>query len=117
MGHRWPGKIPSNHKRVKQIFYAVLKINFFFNFGRFIYLISSRFYRGAVGALLVYDITKLESFTSIDKWFSELKQYGDSRMVIMLVGNKSDLKHLRAVPTEDATAYAGLLEIIESKFK
>lgn len=66
-----------------------------------------RFYRGAVGALLVYDITKPESFMNIEKWHSELKQYGDNRMVIMLVGNKSDLKHLRAVSTEDAKMFAG----------
>lgn len=65
-----------------------------------------RFYRGAVGALLVYDITKQESFVNIEKWFSELKQYGDNRMVIMLVGNKSDLKHLRAVPTEEGAEFA-----------
>ena len=66
-----------------------------------------RFYRGAVGALLVFDITKHESYVNVEKWLKELKEHGDSKMVIMLVGNKSDLKHLRAVPTEEATSFAG----------
>lgn len=72
----------------------------------------SRFYRGAVGALLVYDITKQESFKNIEKWYNELKQYGDTKIVIILIGNKSDLKHLRAVDTEEATAFAGTFEIL-----
>jgi Ras-related protein Rab-11A len=67
-----------------------------------------RFYRGAVGALLVYDITKHESYINVDKWLKELKEHGDSRMVVMLIGNKSDLKHLRAVPIEEAKGYAGI---------
>ena len=71
-------------------------------------LIYYRFYRGAVGALLVYDITKHESYVNIEKWLRELKEHGDSKMVIMLIGNKSDLKHLRAVPIEEAKSLAGL---------
>lgn len=65
-----------------------------------------RFYRGAVGALLVYDITKHESYTNVETWLKELREHGDSKMVHMLVGNKSDLKHLRAVPTEEAASFA-----------
>ena len=68
--------------------------------------ITSAFYRGAVGALLVYDITKYESFVSVEKWLKELKEHGDNKMVIMLVGNKNDLKHLRAVPLEEAKAFS-----------
>lgn len=55
-----------------------------------------------MGALLVFDITKYESFVNAEKWLKELREHGDTKMVIMLVGNKSDLKHLRAVPTEEA---------------
>lgn len=69
-------------------------------------MLDSRFYRGAVGALLVYDITKHESYSNVEKWLGELKEHGDSKMVIMLVGNKSDLKHLRAVPEEEAKSFA-----------
>lgn len=68
--------------------------------------ITSAFYRGAVGALLVYDITKHESYMNVEKWLRELREHADSKMVIMLVGNKSDLKHLRAVPEEEAKAFA-----------
>lgn len=68
--------------------------------------ITNAFYRGAVGALLVYDITKHESYMNVEKWLKELREHGDSNMVHMLVGNKSDLKHLRAVPTEEASSFA-----------
>jgi len=43
---------------------------------------------------------------NVEKWLKELREHGDSKMVHMLVGNKSDLKHLRAVPTEEAAKFA-----------
>jgi len=42
----------------------------------------------------------------VTRWLKELRDHADSNIVIMLVGNKSDLKHLRAVPTEEARAFA-----------
>mmetsp|Transcript_8176 Transcript_8176/g.12052 ORF Transcript_8176/g.12052 Transcript_8176/m.12052 type:complete len:219 (-) Transcript_8176:31-687(-) len=68
--------------------------------------ITSAYYRGAVGALLVYDICKRASFENCERWLKELKDYAESQIVVMLVGNKSDLKHLRAVKTEEGAAYA-----------
>mmetsp|Transcript_2318 Transcript_2318/g.1661 ORF Transcript_2318/g.1661 Transcript_2318/m.1661 type:complete len:219 (-) Transcript_2318:48-704(-) len=68
--------------------------------------ITSAYYRGAVGALLVYDISKQSTFENVDRWLKELKDHAESNIVIMLVGNKSDLKHKRAVATEDAMAFA-----------
>jgi len=68
--------------------------------------ITSAYYRGAVGALLVYDIAKHVTFENVDRWLKELRDHADHNIVIMLVGNKSDLRHLRAVVTDDATAYA-----------
>ena len=65
-----------------------------------------RYYRGAVGALLVYDITKHQTYQNVTRWLKELRDHADSNIVIMLVGNKSDLKHLRAVPEDEARAYA-----------
>lgn len=65
------------------------------------------YYRGAVGALLVYDIAKQPTYVNVTRWLKELRDHADSNIVIMLVGNKSDLKHLRAVPTEEAKAFAG----------
>jgi len=68
--------------------------------------ITSAYYRGAVGALLVYDITKHATFVNVGRWLKELRDHADSNIVIMLVGNKSDLKHLRAVPTEEASEFS-----------
>ncbi|KAI6203814.1 hypothetical protein M3Y94_00600200 [Aphelenchoides besseyi] len=68
--------------------------------------ITSAYYRGAVGALLVYDIAKHVTYENVARWLRELRDHADQNIVIMLVGNKSDLRHLRAVPTEEATAYA-----------
>ena len=64
------------------------------------------YYRGAVGALLVYDISKQATFANVTRWLKELRDHADSNIVIMLVGNKSDLKHLRAVPTEEAKRFS-----------
>uniref|UniRef100_A0A4W5LFL1 RAB11B, member RAS onco family n=1 Tax=Hucho hucho TaxID=62062 RepID=A0A4W5LFL1_9TELE len=69
--------------------------------------ITSAYYRGAVGALLVYDIAKHLTYESVERWLKELRDHADSNIVIMLVGNKSDLRHLRAVPTDGARAFAG----------
>eukprot|EP00123_Amoebidium_parasiticum_P001093 comp12097_c0_seq1/m.6829 comp12097_c0_seq1/g.6829 ORF comp12097_c0_seq1/g.6829 comp12097_c0_seq1/m.6829 type:complete len:216 (-) comp12097_c0_seq1:565-1212(-) len=78
--------------------------------------ITSAYYRGAVGALLVYDIAKHLTYENVERWLKELRDHADSNIVIMLVGNKSDLRHLRAVPTEEAKAFAELhgLSFIET---
>ncbi|XP_040826017.1 ras-related protein Rab-11A isoform X1 [Ochotona curzoniae] len=68
--------------------------------------ITSAYYRGAVGALLVYDIAKHLTYENVERWLKELRDHADSNIVIMLVGNKSDLRHLRAVPTDEARAFA-----------
>ena len=102
LGHCWPREIQGN---------------------------PSAYYRGAVGALLVY-VTKsgewmlvhslicascltkacsvrfvAETYVDVEKWLKELRSRRRN-IVIMLVGNKSDLKHLRCVQAEDANAYA-----------
>lgn len=68
--------------------------------------ITSAYYRGAVGALLVYDITRHVTFENVERWLKELKDHTDTNIVVMLVGNKSDLRHLRAVSTEDGQSFA-----------
>jgi len=68
--------------------------------------ITAAYYRGAVGALLVYDVAKHASYVSVIRWLKELRDHADSNIVVMLVGNKSDLKHLRAVPTEEAKGFS-----------
>lgn len=62
--------------------------------------------RGAVGALLVYDISKHSSFENVERWLKELRDHAEANIVVMLVGNKSDLRHLRAVETDEAMAFS-----------
>nr|XP_033779553.1 ras-related protein Rab-25 [Geotrypetes seraphini] len=77
--------------------------------------ITSAYYRGAVGALLVFDITKHQTYNSVDRWLKELYDHADANIVVMLVGNKKDLgDQAREVPSEEAKMYAensGLLFI------
>jgi len=68
--------------------------------------ITSAYYRGAVGALLVYDISKRLTFENVERWLKELRTHADPSIVVMLVGNKCDLKHLQAVQTDDAKDFA-----------
>ncbi|GAA0160235.1 small GTPase [Lithospermum erythrorhizon] len=68
--------------------------------------ITSAYYRGAVGALLVYDITKRPTFENVERWLSELRNHADSNIVIMLAGNKADLNHLRGVRDHEAKSLA-----------
>ena len=81
-------------------------ITFQFHTDRKILCPFFRYYRGAVGALLVYDIAKHLTYENVERWLRELRDHADANIVIMLVGNKSDLRHLRAVPTEEARTFA-----------
>ncbi|TVU39689.1 hypothetical protein EJB05_13122, partial [Eragrostis curvula] len=64
------------------------------------------YYRGAVGALLVYDVTNITTFENVKMWLKELRDNADSNIVVMLIGNKIDLTHLRSVAVEDAASFA-----------
>jgi Ras-related protein Rab-2A len=68
--------------------------------------ITRSYYRDAAGALLVYDITRRESFNHLNRWLEEARQNGNPNMTIMLIGNKSDLEHRRAVSTKEGEAFA-----------
>ncbi|KAF8968186.1 hypothetical protein BGZ46_010934 [Entomortierella lignicola] len=68
--------------------------------------ITSAYYRGAVGALLLYDITQHGTYESVSRWLSEVREHADSNIIVMLVGNKSDLRHLRSIHTEEAKNFA-----------
>jgi GTPase SAR1 family protein len=48
--------------------------------------ITNAYYRGAIGALIVYDVTKTSSFEHVDKWLKELRDNADPNIVVMLVG-------------------------------
>ncbi|KAK3428504.1 ras-related protein RABA3 [Eucalyptus grandis] len=69
--------------------------------------VTSAYYRGALGAMLVYDITKRQSFDHLAKWVEELRAHANHSIVIMLIGNKADLAgDMRAVPMENAVDFA-----------
>ncbi|CAN0040239.1 unnamed protein product [Scytosiphon promiscuus] len=68
--------------------------------------ITSAYYRGAVGALLVYDISKHVTFENVERWLKELRDHAEANIVVMLIGNKSDLRHLRTVTHEEAMEFA-----------
>lgn len=68
--------------------------------------ITRSYYRGAAGALLVYDITRRDTFNHLTRWLEEALQNGNKNMTIMLIGNKSDLEHRRQVTKEEGEQFA-----------
>ena len=62
---------------------------------------TAAYYKGALGALIVYDITKKYTFESIDRWITDLTNTADKRIKIILLGNKSDLEEQREVSREE----------------
>mmetsp|Transcript_9998 Transcript_9998/g.14564 ORF Transcript_9998/g.14564 Transcript_9998/m.14564 type:complete len:218 (+) Transcript_9998:36-689(+) len=53
--------------------------------------ITNAYYRGALGAMLVYDVTKQNTFDNIPRWLRELRDHANRDIVLVLVGNKCDL--------------------------
>jgi small GTP-binding protein len=68
--------------------------------------IASSYYRGAVGALLVYDVTDRNSFNHVPTWLKEVEENAEKDCLIMLVGNKTDLNDQRTVFVRDGRAFA-----------
>ncbi|QRV80930.1 Ras-related protein Rab-18 [Ceratobasidium sp. AG-Ba] len=68
--------------------------------------ITSSYYRGAQGIILVYDVANRESFEALPKWFSELETYVSPSVVKIVVGNKVDKEFSRQVTTEEGRAFA-----------
>lgn len=67
--------------------------------------ITRSYYRGATGALLVYDISRRDTFNHLTRWLEEARQHANPKMVIMLIGNKSDLEK-REVAFEEGEKFA-----------
>lgn len=59
-------------------------------------------YRSAHGVIIVYDITKRNTFLSLQKWLTEIRSYTASNVICALIGNKSDLEDEREVTREEA---------------
>jgi Ras-related protein Rab-2A len=82
--------------------------------------ITKSYFRGATGALLVYDITRRETFDHVKTWLEELRGAADKDISIILVGNKSDLEDRRKVSKEEAQKWArehGLKAAVETSAK
>ena len=62
--------------------------------------ITNAYYKGAKGALVVFDITRKETFDSVDRWINDLVSSGDKNLTILLIGNKCDLENQRQVTKE-----------------
>ncbi|KAF0032315.1 hypothetical protein F2P81_014605 [Scophthalmus maximus] len=68
--------------------------------------ITTAYYRGAMGFLLMYDITNQDSFSAVQDWATQIKTYSWDNAQVILVGNKCDLEDDRLVPTEDSQRLA-----------
>ena len=73
--------------------------------------ITSAYYKGAKGAMIVYDVTNQTSFDNVDKWTNEIKEKAARNINLMIVGNKTDLTDQIVVTSEMATEKAKALEI------
>jgi len=73
--------------------------------------ITSSYYRGAHGIIVVYDVTDQESFTNVKQWLNEIERYASHDVQKLLVGNKCDLTSKKAVTQETAKAFAEKVEM------
>lgn len=73
--------------------------------------ITSSYYRGAHGIIVVYDITDQESFANVKQWLEEIQRYACEGVNKLLVGNKCDLASKRSVEKKTAEDFACKLEI------
>lgn len=68
--------------------------------------ITRSYYRGACGALLVYDVTRRETFGHLQSWLEDAKANSNTAITIMLIGNKSDLDAKRQVSFKEGEDFA-----------
>merc|ERR1712100_260464 len=73
--------------------------------------ITSSYYRGAHGIIVVYDTTDAETFEHVKTWLHEIDRYASENVNKLLVGNKSDLTSKRSVETEAAKEFATQVNI------
>jgi len=73
--------------------------------------ITSSYYRGAHGIIVVYDVTDQESFNNVKQWLNEIERYANTTVNKLLVGNKCDLNTKRQVDYDTAKEFADKLDI------
>ncbi|KAF3422190.1 hypothetical protein E2986_07186 [Frieseomelitta varia] len=73
--------------------------------------ITTAYYRGAMGFILMYDITNEESFNSVQDWVTQIKTYSCDNAQVILVGNKCDMEDERVITTERGKQLADQLGV------
>lgn len=68
--------------------------------------VTKSYYRGAAGALLVYDISSRESYNAVGNWLTDAQNLANPNLVVLLVGNKRDLEDDRQVSFLEASQFA-----------
>ncbi|XP_056162034.1 ras-related protein RHN1-like isoform X1 [Syzygium oleosum] len=68
--------------------------------------LAPMYYRGAAAAVVVYDLTSMDSFQRAKKWVLELQRQGNPKLIMFLVANKADLDEKRQVQNEEGEQYA-----------
>ncbi|XDB56574.1 hypothetical protein AB1E18_010039 [Capra hircus] len=74
--------------------------------------LAPMYYRGSAAAIIVYDITKEETFSTLKNWVKELRQHGPPNIVVAIAGNKCDLIDVREVMERDAKDYADSIHAV-----
>jgi len=87
--------------------YKVIKVQIWDTAGQERYrAITQAYYRGAVGCLLVYDISNRQSYTRLPIWLKEITDNALEEIIVMIIGNKTDLGSTREVTTEEGKSFA-----------
>ncbi|OHT15319.1 small GTP-binding protein [Tritrichomonas foetus] len=73
--------------------------------------LTPMYYRDANASIIVFDVTDANSFSKAKQWVSELRNAQGDKTIIMIVGNKNDLKSIRVVRTEEAQKYANSVNV------
>jgi len=73
--------------------------------------ITSSYYRGSHGIIVVYDVTDMDSFNNVKQWFQEIDRYATEGVTKLLVGNKSDQTAKKVVEYNTAKEFADSMGI------
>ena len=73
--------------------------------------VTNAYYKGAKGAFIVYDVTRKETFDSVDRWISDIITTCDKNLTIILIGNKSDLEDQRQISKQQGEEKAKIHQL------
>ena len=68
--------------------------------------ITTAYYKGAKGAMIVYDVTNQTSFDNVDKWYNEIKDKAAKNINLIMIGNKNDLVDKKIINSDSSTEKA-----------